>query len=88
MKVNGIKCKTQEQAVLEYLKTGKPISQDIAYEVVGTQRLGAIIWKLRNRGYDISSINSKGKNRFGNNVNFCLYHLSMTQEQIRRIENE
>ena len=69
------KPKTQKEAVLQHLKTGKTLTQEEAYNKIGTQRLGAIIFNLRKDGYAIESIPLKGKNRFGNNVNLCKYCL-------------
>ena len=88
MIINGIECKTQEEAVLQVLKTGRPLNQERAYDEIGTQRLGAIIFNLRNKGYDISTNHSTGKNRFGNTTTYCNYHLSMTLKQIQDLENE
>jgi len=87
MIVNGIKCNSQTEAVLNYLKTGKQLSQEEAYDLVGTQRLGAIIFNLREKGYDIYSLYCDGENRFGNNVRYVKYCLSSTKEQCDRIEN-
>ena len=85
--INNKKCNTQSEAVLEYLKTGKQLTQEDAYDLVGTQRLGAIIFNLRKKGYDIYSLDCKGKNRFGNTTNFVKYMLSSTREQCKKIEN-
>lgn len=85
--INGVECKSQTDAVLVYLKTGKQLTQEEAYDLVGTQRLGAIIFNLRRRGYDIYSLDCKGKNRFGNTSNFVKYMLSSTKEQCDKIEN-
>lgn len=87
MIINGIKCNTQTEAVLQYLKTGKPLDQAKAYELIGTQRLGAIIYNLRHKvGYHIVNIKSKGFNRFGNDTNYTKYALVNTGEEITRIE--
>jgi hypothetical protein len=84
--IKGQKCKTQTDAVLTYLKTGKQLTQEEAYDLVGTQRLGAIIFNLRKKGYSIYSLKVKGFNRFGNHTNFVKYHLGNTGEEITRIE--
>tara|TARA_R100000995_G_C3480172_1_gene123372 strand:+ start:1221 stop:1490 length:270 start_codon:yes stop_codon:yes gene_type:complete len=86
--IEGQKCKTQTDAVLVHLKSGKQLTQEDAYELVGTQRLGAIIFNLRKMGYDIYSINVKGFNRFGNSTNFVKYHLMSTKEQCEYIERK
>lgn len=88
MIINNVEIKTQKQAVLEYLKTGKTITQSEATELCGTQRLGAIIYNLRHKsGFDIYKIDCKTKNRFGNNTNFCKYILANTREEIKKIES-
>ena len=79
--------KTQQNVILEELKSGRPINQKMAYDLCGSQRLGAIIFNLRKIGYDIMTINTTGINRFGRKTTFAMYHLSNTQEQIKRIEN-
>tara|TARA_R100000655_G_scaffold62833_2_gene101315 strand:+ start:349 stop:624 length:276 start_codon:yes stop_codon:yes gene_type:complete len=85
--INDVECRTQKQAVLEYLKTGKTITQAEATELCGTQRLGAIIYNLRHKsGFDIYKIDCKGTNRFGHNTNYCKYILSNTREEIAKIE--
>tara|TARA_R110001606_G_scaffold372382_1_gene529450 strand:- start:404 stop:676 length:273 start_codon:yes stop_codon:yes gene_type:complete len=82
MIINGKEVTTQIQGVLEFLKTGKPLSQDLAYTKIGTQRLGAIIYQLRHKfGYNIKNIQCNEKNRFGNNVSFVKYFLVNTKEE-------
>ena len=86
MIINGIKCKTQLDAVLQYLKKGKSIDQEEAYSEIGTQRLADIIYKLRKIGYNIKNIKCSGKNRFGNSVSFVKYFLTDTLEEQSMIE--
>lgn len=86
--INGIECKTQKQAVLEHLKTGKQITQEEAYDLCGSQRLGSIIHTLRKKGYRIYNVKCVGKNRFGNYTNFSKYALANTIQEIYNIENE
>tara|TARA_R110000744_G_scaffold193495_2_gene312396 strand:+ start:110 stop:385 length:276 start_codon:yes stop_codon:yes gene_type:complete len=85
MNINGIKCKTQLEAVLQYMQGGTPLSQEAAYKKIGTQRLGDIIFRLRGLGYNIQNINCKGSNRFGNSVSFVKYFLANTKEEIDAI---
>lgn len=84
--INNIECHTQREVVLEHLKMGKQITQEDAYTLCGSQRLGAIIFNLRKEGYNIYNLDIKGKNRFGNTCNYVKYMLTNTQEQITRIE--
>tara|TARA_R100001163_G_C4890699_1_gene83798 strand:+ start:63 stop:338 length:276 start_codon:yes stop_codon:yes gene_type:complete len=86
--INGVVCKTQQQAVIEYLKTGKQIDQEQAYEICGSQRLGAIICNLRKKGYRIFNVKCEGRNRFGNYTRFSKYALANTLREIENIENE
>tara|TARA_R110000765_G_scaffold240581_1_gene342898 strand:- start:107 stop:379 length:273 start_codon:yes stop_codon:yes gene_type:complete len=87
MRINGIKCTTQKEGVLQYLKTGKPLSQEIAYKEIGTQRLADIIFQLRSKvGYTIKNIQCKGFNRFGNSVSFVKYFLVDTKEEQAMLE--
>lgn len=88
MIVNGIECRTQTEAVLQHLKMGKPLSQEEATELYGTQRLGAIIYNLRHKvGYSITNIDNVGINRFGNSVSFVKYMMVNTTEEQNRLEN-
>tara|TARA_R100001369_G_scaffold68576_1_gene96173 strand:+ start:43 stop:324 length:282 start_codon:yes stop_codon:yes gene_type:complete len=86
MKINGIQCKTQLDAVLVYMKQGKTITQEEAYLKIGTQRLGDIIYRLRGLGYSINNIQCNGTNRFGNNVSYVKYFLADTPEEQSMIE--
>ena len=85
--INDVECHTQKEVVLQYLKTGKQLTQEQAYELCGSQRLSDIIYKLRKKGYSIYNILVKGTNRFGNNTNFVKYMLTNTREECNIIEN-
>tara|TARA_R110000823_G_scaffold221466_3_gene349962 strand:+ start:219 stop:503 length:285 start_codon:yes stop_codon:yes gene_type:complete len=86
MIINGIKCTTQLDAVLQHMKKGKTIDQEQAYLEIGTQRLGDVIFRLRGLGYNIKNIQCKGNNRFGNNVSYVKYILVDTPEEQSMIE--
>ena len=81
MIINGIKCKTQLEAVLQYMQGGTPLSQEVAYDKIGTQRLGDVIFRLRGLGYNIQNINCKGSN----SVSFVKYFLANTREEIEAL---
>tara|TARA_R110000796_G_scaffold231287_3_gene349158 strand:+ start:671 stop:946 length:276 start_codon:yes stop_codon:yes gene_type:complete len=85
MKINGIKCKTQLDAVLQYMQGGNTLSQEVAYDKIGTQRLGDVIFRLRGLGYNIQNINCKGSNRFGNSVSYVEYFLANTKQEIEAL---
>lgn len=47
--------KSQEQAILAWLKSGKGLTPLGALRLFGSFRLAARIWNLRTAGYDIRS---------------------------------
>lgn len=63
------------QAVLEWLKTHASISSMEAIQNFGATRLSAIIFKLRQRGYNIETVKCEGTDRFGNKMQFARYYL-------------
>ena len=81
MKINGIKCKTQLDAVLQYMQGGNTLSQEVAYDKIGTH----VIFRLRGLGYNIQNINCKGSNRFGNSVSYVEYFLANTKQEIEAL---
>ena len=66
---------THEQRVLEYLKEFGSITSWEAIKEFGATRLSAIIYNLRNKGYNITSRFSSAKNRYGDKVQFAIYEL-------------
>jgi hypothetical protein len=66
---------TQREAILKVLKSGDTISSMEAFAEFGITRLSAIIFDLRKRGYDITSVDEKTTNRFGGTVVFSRYKL-------------
>lgn len=66
---------TQTQAVLDWLKSGDSISSYEAFKELGVTRLSAIIYRLRRKGYSITSTDEKTTNRFGGTVTFSRYKL-------------
>lgn len=67
--------RTQQTAVLDWLKTGTGITSMEAFKALGVTRLSAIIFELRKKGYYITSEESIVKNRFGANVRIARYYL-------------
>lgn len=54
--------------ILEYLQKGNTITNVDAYELCKTTRLSGLIYNLRNKGYDIITIeefNEETKTRYG-----------------------
>lgn len=67
---------SQEQAILDYLKTGKSITQLDALKMFGCFRLGARIWDLRKKGYRIEEVDTHI-----NGKTFARYFLASEEEQ-------
>lgn len=66
---------TKTKAVLQWLKTGAGISSMEAVKQFGATRLSAIIFKLRQRGYNIETVMVDGRDRFDNPMRFARYYL-------------
>lgn len=63
--------KTQE--VLKHLKTKKSITSMEAIDLYGATRLSAIIFNLKNNGYDIITKREECIDRYGNTCRFARY---------------
>lgn len=66
---------TKTQAVLDWLKTHASISSMEAIQNFGATRLSAIIFNLRNKGYNIETVWCEGTDRFGNTMRYARYYL-------------
>lgn len=65
---------TQYDRVLEHLQAHpNGLSQAQAIRLYGAYRLSAIIYNLRNDGYNISTTYKASKNRYGNTVTYAIY---------------
>ena len=80
-KTIDIKGLTQGQAVEKHLKKYKTITSIEAISKYGITRLSAHIYRLRNNGYIISSVNKSVKNRFGTNSHIAIYKLISLPEE-------
>lgn len=67
--------KTQTNEVLNYLQTHKSITSIEAIEMFGATRLSAIIFNLRNRGYQIITTTETKVNRYGRPCSYARYSL-------------
>ena len=67
---------TQKERILEHLQTKGKLSQKRAINLYGAYRLSAIIWLLRQEGYDIETKFKTGKNRYGDSVSWAEYKLN------------
>lgn len=64
---------TQYDRVLSYLKVYGEITPVDAYRDFAIMRLGAIIYELRKDGYNIETVYTTSKNRFGDSVTYATY---------------
>lgn len=67
--------RTQQQAVLDWLKTGTGISSMDAFKALGVTRLSAVVFNLRKKGYNIESEEIETTTRFGSRVKIARYYL-------------
>jgi len=68
--------KTQKQVVLSNLKRNRRgLTQVEAYERYGITRLSAVIFCLRDDGYDIKTTMKAVKNRYGDTCHVAYYTL-------------
>ena len=70
---------TQIARILQHMKVTKDhsITSMEAFQKYGATRLAAIIFELRQRGYDIVSIPEESANRYGEDVRYVRYRLDM-----------
>ena len=68
--------KTKTSEVLRYLKQYGFITSTHAISLFGATRLADIIYRLRRRGYDITTITQTKNDRYGNTCNFAKYILN------------
>lgn len=66
---------TQTEMILGHLKEHGSITPLEAIRDYGIMRLGARIWDLRDKGYEIETQTETKKNRFGENVSYARYIL-------------
>ena len=76
-KVKGVKEKkiTHSDRILSYLQEKGHITSWQAIREFGITRLSAVIFNLRNDGYNIVSESMSRKNRYGDKVTFAKYVL-------------
>lgn len=67
---------TQKEVILMHLKSYNKITPMVALEEYGVYRLSAVINKLRNDGYNISTTFVPHINRFGTMHKYALYTLN------------
>jgi hypothetical protein len=65
---------SQKEAILDWLKSGRTITQREALAQFGCWRLASRISDLRREGHPIVTVNKKVNDRFGNIVRIAQYH--------------
>lgn len=66
---------TQTSEVLKYLQNHEFITDAIAVDLFDAYRLSDIIFRLRNKGYDIATRMVTKRNRYGTVVTYAEYVL-------------
>ena len=66
---------SQHTLILNHLKTGAEINPIVALSNYGCYRLGAVIYNLRNEGYNISSRLEYYKKPSGRKGHYAVYRL-------------
>tara|TARA_R110002110_G_scaffold107824_1_gene269683 strand:+ start:185 stop:394 length:210 start_codon:yes stop_codon:yes gene_type:complete len=65
----------QEKRLLDYLKTNNKISPMEAWTELGIYRLSDVVFKLRNKDFEIETERKSVMNRFDEPCNFAEYKL-------------
>lgn len=73
--------RTQINDIINHLRKYKKITSFDAVNKYGATRLSGIIFKLKNRGYEIETEIVNGKTRYGNHVRYAVYHLVKDKEE-------
>ena len=67
--------KSQKTMILDYLKQHGTITSLQAIDMFGATRLSGIIFTLRNEGYDIATLDTAIKDRYGTRKTIATYKL-------------
>lgn len=67
--------KSQTEDILKYMREEGSITSMDAIREFGATRLSAIIFSLREQGYDIETQMEVGKNRYGRTMEYARYIL-------------
>lgn len=71
---------TKTQAIKNHLLENKSITSWQAIQQYGETRLSAVIFILRNKGWNIESVWKEGKDRNGNDCRFVEYMLMENED--------
>ena len=72
--------KTQNERVLDYLRNVGPLTQEQAKDLFGVARLGARVYDLKQRGFEIASEPVKVPTRYGTPATVARYSLIAEHE--------
>lgn len=72
---------TKTKLVLDYLMSGKRITQIEATEMFKTTRLASIIFELKDRGYNIITHKCAKCDWLGNQVSYAQYELIQSKNE-------
>ena len=64
----------QRTEVLKYMKSHRCITDEVAHEKFGVNRMGSVIHDLRKAGHIIETVMVSTKNRYGNNCRYGKYY--------------
>ncbi len=64
---------TKTSLIKKFLIENGHITAKTAWDEFGAERLGSIIFNLRQRGMDIETVMQVDKDRFGNTIQFAKY---------------
>lgn len=67
----------QKQRVLDYIREFGGISSLEAFNDLGVTRLSAVIFDLKEDGYEFDTKTEHGKNRFGEKTHYTRYSLKV-----------
>jgi|ETN07SMinimDraft_1059922.scaffolds.fasta_scaffold237237_2 hypothetical protein len=67
----------QEKRLLDYLKKHRSINPIMSWQALGIYRLSDVVFKLRNRGFEIETERKTVLNKWKEKTNFAEYKLQM-----------
>ncbi len=65
----------QEKRLLDYLKKNRSINPIMSWQALGIYRLSDVIFKLRNKGYEIETERKTVMNKWQEKTSFATYTL-------------
>ena len=74
---------TQTSRILSYMKEcpDHSITSMEAFKKFGATRLADVVFRLKNKGYNIVTIDEEGVNRYGEPTRYARYRLDMRSVQ-------